>query len=306
MIRSLLSLGLGLALVAGLVGVSPVAADFNPERFSAADAKKFYKRSGTRQSAPPARIAITEFTVEYVTQQRSATGKGVGGLTRFAVAAAKSATGVGKTSFEIDPAAMAAVPDQLYAELTEALSQRGYEVVPRDDIAGCDAYTRLKTEAAGRSGRSKVKGGLGQGSVSRTANAFPASGLDVFDEGAFSQASNARSQARILRDLGADLALRVRLFVSIEKKKPVIEQRSMVHIVRGFNQTRMPGGKEIINPKRTGQLNQKKKMILAQPVVGDKTFKLGSGSSTAVDSGLLASQLRDAYTAVAQMVAASI
>jgi hypothetical protein len=181
------------------------------------------------------RLAIVEFTVQY---EDGAASKDAGPAADFG------------TGMKLE------LPTLLYEGFAGVFTEFNRAIVPLETVAGAAAYRRLKgIETTDPTLLDPGKGGT----------RYPAEGLLALEDG---QAEADAAIRDLLREVGADGALQVRLIVGVVDGRAAIIKGSTV---RG------------VGPDKEGILESRMTLISALPVV-DKPMKEGPSATAAIQS----------------------
>ena len=274
--------------------------------YAAADAKKYLKKSGVSslQGTDKTNVAITEFVIEYVTEtSKGADGSGLVG--RVAMTGLKKA-GVGRSQMKIDEAAKGQLAADLYPIFVSRLEEQGFTVLTLEDVAGSAAYESFATETKGSRSRTTDYQHLTGVATRESSETYSVAGLAVQKSGAFGQMKNMKAGARLMHELSVDRTLQVRLRVMLNKGQLSLDKGSMVFVTTGYNMTHMPGGKEIFNPKKTGQLQLKKPLVHPGGIVDEQSREFGEGKVSQVNSEALLRNGAALFDGFSLMVAATL
>lgn len=215
--------------------------EYNPEEMSTpeaiqANAGKYWKAQGLGKvrSAGFAKVAITEFNVEYVTMEKDDwSGRGSFGL----LDVAQYASGAGRKKFEFSEEFKTKLPRTLYDRFVEQLAAQGYEVKPLDEVVGSEAFKKLAMRDENDKNARK------SGYHTQKSVVYPVEGLGDIKQGAFAIMGNMNAEAELLHDLGVDVGLHVTVKVGIWKKgSPSIQRDSSIQVYAGVNGMNTPSG----------------------------------------------------------------
>jgi hypothetical protein len=182
------------------------------------------------------RAAITEFLVEFVTQQREGSmfGAGepvVGGPTSI-VGAGVEASGANRKEIEYPEEVFSQLPGELYQAFVEQLAERNVQVVPTGQVTSTQAYQRLKLEP--QAGKSTVNFGnvMIASDTGRIleAPAYSAPGLATVKGAKDKKDGVDQIQLALLKEVDADVALRVRILVGQYQERAAILRGSGIWV----------------------------------------------------------------------------
>lgn len=210
------------------------AADLRNESVRRRVASEFWIRQDlpkVRRSRNP-RVAITEFTVEFVTE-RLVTPTDGGPLTDSPIvsplAEGIGLTGLAKANYTFSDELKREVTDMIYAQFCGLLLQRDFQVLERSEVSGAMAYGQfvLAEEQTVRS-LDPLAAGSDTGRV-KAIELQPVSGLAVIDR-AEGEALEA-VEAKLINELNADVSLRVRIRIGVHHDRATLERGSIVSVV---------------------------------------------------------------------------
>ncbi len=309
------ALACSLLLLAGSVG-GAFGKDFVPEDYKtdeaiAKGAKKLLQQSGLKRigKGDPKTVAITQFSVEYITSKKQLSGAGNSiksgkfGLGHL-VAKGVEAAGVGEKRYDLGEDFKKNLPNHLYALLVETLNSEGFNVLTLEQVRDSKAYNRFKTKdkAEGKTKKKRHGRRFGGGSTVTKVDRFSAEGLVKLKAGVVSGIKNARAEAQLMHDLDADITMRVNIRLGVYNDgKPSVEPGSIFQIVSGYTEGTMPGGKVIYNPKMSGQVSVKKQLLYGLEVVDSKNFEFGKGKIFKINSERFTEAMDAMFPAFARM-----
>ncbi len=186
-------------------------------------AGNYWKRDGWWGGLPKdvTKVAITQFSVEYVTQNTSKTGADA-----LSILGAAEMIGMGKRKREFPEETKQQIPTPLYQQFVEALKAEGIEVVPMEQLTGQPSFAKLKTSGEGKTY------GQGKGNESAKLQSYSVKGLPMIDDGWFNAGDNIKAEWKAAGDTGAQAAMRVRMRVGLDDDgHAVLGGGSTIHIV---------------------------------------------------------------------------
>lgn len=272
-------------ILAGLVGCgSPAKYDETKHDASTAatEASGYWKKDGWWSLPKEAskKIAIAEFTVEYVTNRDAVVGDNQLGLLTVARIA-----GAGRREYAFDDTLKGTLPSELYESFVSALQQKGYEVVPMSQVA---ATKGLQSVKVGESGVTKGGGyshGFTGGDGKQKFEIYPVVGLPRIKDGMFDAGKNAQGITSMMAEVGADTALRVHMRVGLHKGQATAEAGSTISVISGL--------KAVQNKDKTdywakvyGSLHSSRTMYFPDSVVDSKEYEAFKGDVYQVNSSL--------------------
>ncbi|MHC5109801.1 MAG: hypothetical protein ACYTHJ_07985 [Planctomycetota bacterium] len=228
----------------GVEAMTPVGPDkLRDENAQAKYASVFWKRHGVPDMRPYnyKRIAIAEFTVEFVSRKIE---------------------GNKSTSIEYSTYLMNDLPNSLYKMFRENLESRGLEVLPPSQVIRSRAFARLDTEMNG------FKPELNNTSAF-TSDTGRVKELTLYAAEEFrvvrgsGDADIESVEAEMLKELEADVVLRVRIRVGAYGGHPSLERGSTVWV---------------LSPNVAGNLSFERSLISNIRVVEEKRTVIGRGS----------------------------
>jgi len=270
--------------------------EFDTSELQSADAidkqaGKHWKRYGWWKLPKDAQtIAITEFTVEFVTQTGTQS-QGIGLIPLMQMA------GVGKKRYEYDETMMQTLPSDLYDMYVRELEKAGYSVVDATQLRSNDFYQKIKLSGEGddtkwssTSGRDwkhrhTVKGEL-----------YSAYGLVAADDGWFNGGNNAMHTVNAAGACGADTALRVRMKVGLDGDgRAVFWPGATVFVFSDIREVQWQKDKTTWQAKVSGNMASKQMLYFSEPVVDGKDFQAFKGDVYRVQGGPFAHGVKSVF-----------
>lgn len=240
------------------------------------------------------RVALAEFTVEYVTAQQYGLlgSRPVVGVDEFTITGrAIDLVGIGRDTVEFDDRMRPALASALRDRFVSELSARGYDVTPAADIAAATSYSGFESLAPGAAYPLTFFNVLGSDTGRpKEILAYPASGLKVIPK---SQVDQSAVERRLLDELAADVALRVRLRVGVDSGHGWVGQDSSVRVAWTDPET----GELVF-----GELHATRSILTDEPITLSDDFELLRGDVYRVDPAKASEQyprIADVFLAMA-------
>ena len=161
------------------------------------------------------RVAISQFSVEFVTENTNKSG-----ASAISVLGALEMAGVGKRKREFAEDFKQQLPNPLYESFVSALKAEGFDVVPVEELQRQPAFADMKRAAAGGEyGQGSRTGNVFssmRGSESAKLQVYPVSSLPMLDDSWFNGGDNIRAEWKMAGDTGAQAVIRVRMRVGLD------------------------------------------------------------------------------------------
>jgi hypothetical protein len=277
------------------------AAHFSDGQSIQQSAGSYWKRDGWWGGLPKdvRKVAITQFSVEYVTENRSKSGADA-----LSVLGVMEMAGVGKRKRVFDEGFKQQFPARLYAGFVDALKAEGLEVVGVDELTRHPAFAQLKTAADG--GTSSQYGRNLLGGINRressTVQSYAAPGLPALDDGWFNAGPNAQAEARLIGDSGAQAGLRVRIRVALDDDgRAVLDAGSVITAMYEPEKQEWVKGKPDWVMKQRGAVIASGAMRDDVPVITGKEFQAFQGDVYTIDGAKFQDSVAKMYPAYARM-----
>ncbi|QNN21326.1 hypothetical protein HED60_03250 [Planctomycetales bacterium ZRK34] len=282
-----------IALIA-LGGCTPKqfnTASLSSEQDLQSQASKYWKKEGW-WSLPKSskKVAITEFSVEYVTKTGSQSYNA--GL----IAVAQLA-GMGKKEYRYDEQMKQQLPTDLYNMYVAELQKRGFEVIPAAKMWETKVYEEIASKESGDT----VKAGHSTGSMfnDRVGRAYQhgqvygAAGTIVVDTGFFASFSNpVGKEISAAAQAGADTALHVRIKVGIDSKgRATLWPGSIVNVYADMQSW----GDDNYGAKTAGAITSKEMLYFADPVIDAKNYQAFKGDVYDINGPEYAAAIKDVF-----------
>jgi hypothetical protein len=259
----------------------------------------YWKRDGFWRGLPQTvnKVAITEFSIEYVTQNKSKSG-----ASALSILGAAEMMGMGKRKRVFTPEFKAQFPAVMYQGFVAALKEEGIDAVPMETITAHPAFKDL----------SGAKPGKSFGAADRVSSAkieiFPAPGLPVVDDGWFKGVGNAKAEAALVAETGAQAGLRVRIRVALDDDgRAVLDGGSTIRAIYDPQKTTSGFNKDTLYyMKGAGVALSKAAMRDDVPVITSKEFKAFQGDVYTIDGPKFQESILRMYPAYARMAAATL
>jgi hypothetical protein len=260
------------------------AADLRGADAPADTASEYWKQEG----APPMgeagsrRVAIVEFSVEYVTVKHESPFQSqfmAGAPPVTPVTAGLAVSGLQRRQVSFGESLCAELPDELYAMFVAQLVERGFFVLSPERVCGSRAYQRFETAAMDDGSFLQRLNYVSSdtGSIKKMV-AYPASGYRLVGEANDGDAEEV--ELALLDEVGADLALRVRVRVGVYRGHATVERGTVVNV---------------LSRDATGSLNAERSLLSDVEVIDDKRFKAVKGQTVTVDALSYRSAMRRVF-----------
>jgi hypothetical protein len=204
----------------------------DPDKLATAPASEYWKADRVPQIRAGAKLAILEFSVEYVTEKIESPTESQPEIFAADYGAAGfvlTSAGVGKKTLSLDKELMASLPNEFYSVFVDELREAGYEVVPTETLRAAKSFKYFKSFKPGFShaGQRLNPMGADTGNIKAT-KVHPADGLIVLKNAGRMRIADA--EASLAQELGADAVMRVRFRVGLFRGRPTIEAGSKITV----------------------------------------------------------------------------
>jgi len=238
----------------------------------------------------PPRIAIVEFTVEYVTTKLETPFKqqAVAGATEFGyIGLPVTLLGVGRKRIIFDNDLKTYLPDKLYNIFVSEMENAGYAILPAGAVRQAPAYSDFVTLAPGSAKPLEFLNVVGS-DTGRTKNVeyWPAQGLSTI-VGARRGSVN-KIERQVIAQTGADAALRIRVRVGVWYGFASLERETRV---------------EVTTPEHSGKITAKRSLVSDQIVIDKSKFKVFQGVVYPVKTNLYTEAMAKMFPAYVKMAA---
>jgi hypothetical protein len=301
-------------LAAGLVLAAACLVGCNePKRFEQADfsdpaniqknAGNYWKREGWwgGMSKDVKKVAITQFNVEYVTENISKSGADA-----LSVLGVLEMGGMGKRQRQFPDDFKKQFPTQLYNGFVEALKAEGLEVATMSEVQNTAAFKEFKAGEAGKSGSASGRDLLGRADNSQQVKfqVYPAEGLPLLDDGFLGTgaATNMQAEGKVIGDTGAQVGLRVRMRVALtDDGHAVLDKGAGILVSYDLAKENWSGkGPEWI-VKQRANLTASGAMRDDVPVATKKDFEMFKGDIYTIDGSKFQASILKMYPTFARM-----
>lgn len=179
------------------------------------------------------KVALLEFAVEYVTEKLeslSDTQPGVVIHEFIPIGLVTSLAGAGRIRIQFDEALCKELPDEMLRCFEKKLRDAGFDLISRESIRSTNAFNKLTLGKPGHVdlGHAFNVAGTDVG-VPRLLVMEPATGFDVI-LGTNDGRTVEQVEQDLIKEIGADAALRVRIRVSVYRQFASIEKWSIVRV----------------------------------------------------------------------------
>lgn len=176
-------------------------------------ASKYWKKEGWWSlKEKSGKVMITEFSVEYITETELDLDQNQLGLMMVLDVA-----GVGDSKREYDENFKREFPAQMYAQFVQALESQGFSVIPMSTVTKHAGFGKIAGASAGAdAGGSERNWGPMRSHEYDKYSVYPTPGLPTVDDSWFKGIGNAQAEMKVAGELGADIALRVRIRCGVD------------------------------------------------------------------------------------------
>lgn len=177
------------------------------------EAGKYWKKEGWWSlKKKTGKVMITEFSVEYMTETELDIDQGQLGLLMVLDVA-----GIGDSKREYDENFKRTFPGQMYEQFVKALEAQGLSVIPMNEVTSHPEFAKIAGAKAGaNAGSSERTFGPITNHEYDKFSVYPTPGLPTVDDSWFRGGSNAMAETKVAGELGADIALRVRIRCGVD------------------------------------------------------------------------------------------
>lgn len=188
---------------------------------------------------PPVRgfrkVALVEFAVEYVTEKLESLADNQPGVVIhefIPIGLATSLAGAGRIRVQLDEAMRKEFPDELHKHFLEQMQAEGFQMVPMESIRAAEAFKKLQLGKPGHVdlGHAFNVAGTDVG-VPRLLVIEPATGYDVI-LGTTDLRTVEQVEQDLVKELGVDAAVRVRVRVSVFRQFASLEKWSILRVTK--------------------------------------------------------------------------
>ncbi|HKQ46664.1 MAG TPA: hypothetical protein VJZ71_01190 [Phycisphaerae bacterium] len=182
------------------------------------------------------KVALVEFAIEYVTEKLESLADNQPGVVIhefIPIGLATSMAGAGRIRIQLDEAMRKEFPDELHRFFVDRLEAEGMTLVPREAIRASKAFKSLRLEKPGYRdlGHAFNVAGTDVG-VPRLLVVEPATGFDVI-VGTNDFRTVEQVEQDLIKEVGADVALRVRFRLSVYRQFASMEKWSILRVTKG-------------------------------------------------------------------------
>lgn len=196
------------------------------------DAGKYWKKEGWWSlKQKTGKVMITEFSVEYITETEMDLDQN-----RLGLLMVMDVVGVGDSKREYDENFKRTFPTKMYEQFVQALTAQGYTVMPMREVTSHPEFSKIAGAKAGSRGATTERklGIISSGEYDK-ASVYPTPGLPTVDDSWFKGGFNAQSETKVAGELGADVALRVRIRVGVDDDGyAMLAKGSTIRVIGGF------------------------------------------------------------------------
>jgi hypothetical protein len=236
----------------------------------------------------PPKIAIVEFTVEYVTTKLETPFKqqAVAGATEFGyIGLPVTVIGLGRKRVIYNHDLKTYLPNEFYNIFVGEMENAGYAILPADIVKRAGAYGDFVAVAPGSAKPLEFLNVVGSDTGrSKNVEYWPAQGLSTI-VGA-QRGSVDKIERQILAQTGADAALRVRVRVGVWYGYASIERETRI---------------EVVTLSHAGKITAKRSLVSQQIVIDKSKFKVFQGVVYPVKTNLYTEQMAQIFAAYAKM-----
>lgn len=230
-----------LALVAALTGCHEPASKLSqanldePSKVKSAAPSYWEHEPPTRSTTGYRKVALVEFAIEYVTEKLESLSDNQPGVVIhefIPIGFATSMAGAGRIRIQLDEAMRKEFPDELHRFFVDRLQAEGLQLVSHDSIRAAKAFKSLALGQPGHTdlGHAFNVAGTDVG-VPRLLVIEPAKGFDVI-LGTNDGRTVEQVEQELIKEVGADVALRVRLRLSVYRQCASMEKWSILRVTK--------------------------------------------------------------------------
>ncbi len=230
-----------LVLLAALTGCHEPASKLSqanldePSKVKSAAASYWEHEPPNRPTTGYRKVALVEFAIEYVTEKLESLSDNQPGVVIhefIPIGFATSMAGAGRIRIQLDEAMRKEFPDELHRFFVDRLEAEGMKLVPSEAIRASKAYGNLRIEKPGYRdlGHAFNVAGTDVG-VPRLLVVEPATGFDVI-VGTNDFRTVEQVEQDIIKEVGADVALRVRFRLSVYRQYASMEKWSILRVTK--------------------------------------------------------------------------
>ncbi|MEK6642923.1 MAG: hypothetical protein AABZ08_03375 [Planctomycetota bacterium] len=181
------------------------------------------------------KVALVEFAIEYVTEKLESMSDNQPGIVFhefIPIGFVTSMAGAGRIRIQIDEAVRKEFPDELHKFFVERLEAEGMQLVPQESIRSTKAFKHLTLGKAGHVdvGHAFNVAGTDVG-VPRLLVIEPAKGYGII-LGTNDGRPVEQVEQELLKEIGADAALRVRFRLSVYRQVASMEKWSILRVTK--------------------------------------------------------------------------
>lgn len=295
------------ALIAGCVGPEK----YDSQKFAGSDAvqknaSNYWQKSGWwTLPASTRKIVITEFSVGYVTENVHKSG--ADGLSIIGMA---EMFGAGRRVRDYGTGFKENFPTELYAEFVKALEAEGFEVVPMNKVTSHPAFAKLSGAQPGRTQWANERNYIGGADRRNSVKSefWPVKGLPIVDDDWLKGVENAKGEAQLLYDLGAQAGLRVKMQLALtDDGFAVVEAGSLVRAIYDpQNSKTMNNTVDNYWVKGAGNIVSKAALRDDVPVATKADFEAFKGDIYKVDTEKFKTSILKMFPTYARMAATTL
>ena len=195
-------------------------------------APHYWEKKGTACPSSAKRIAIIEFSVDYVSEKLLSPSKAqpkVSGIDYSTSGFVLTTIGVWKNKTTFDESFKTALPEEMYEIFVRELESHGYSVVPLEEVRKAEAYSRLAAEKPGASSfwqRLSIAGS--DTGTTKKMQVYPAEGLVTIKGTGGAKVEDV--EAALAKEIGADATIRARFRVGLYDQRATVERGSWIFI----------------------------------------------------------------------------
>jgi hypothetical protein len=182
------------------------------------------------------KVALVEFAIEYVTEKLESFADNQPRVVFhefIPIGLATSMSGVGRIRIQIDEALRKEFPDELHDYFVKGLEAEGLQLVSQESIRATKAFKCLSLGKPGHTDLAHAFNVAGTDTgVPRLLVIEPAKGFDVI-LGTNDMRTVEQVEQDIIKEVGADVALRVRFRLSVYRQVASIEKWSILRVTKG-------------------------------------------------------------------------
>ena len=229
------------------------------------------------------KVALVEFAIEYVTEKLESFADNQPRVVFhefIPIGLATSMSGVGRIRIQLDEAMRREFPDELHDYFVKQLAAEGLQLVSQESIRATKAFKSLSLGKPGHTDLAHAFNVAGTDTgVPRLLVIEPAKGFDVI-LGTNDMRTVEQVEQDIIKEVGADVALRVRFRLSVYRQVASIEKWSILRVTKSDT---------------FGHHFAERSLLSDEPVVKKEEFLIVAGVVKQIDSDLYRQAIKKLY-----------